>query len=514
MEVERAVDEEDDDPAATADALREVARARPSPLVPGPARGPTSDRGPGRLAVWEHLQAPASAFGKLALDYTVLTLATAIAAVWAVEPRVTTLDAVLIAFFPPTVTFALALKGSYRDDFRAVALDKLGHVLTACSISAVAVLGLHEALFSGLSAGARVLGAWIFAVAFLGCATVVTTVGQRRVRAGGRGAPTLILGSGQVGAHVGQRLLSHPEYGLRPVGYLDVERPGEEHVVAEVPFLGSFQDLEQIVTRHRIEHAIVAFSTMRDRDTVQRIKECEALGVRVTVVPRFFDVVNRRARFEFVGGLPMVRTEPVVASGWRYNLKHVLDRLIAGFLALATMPLFLVIALAVKLSGPGPVLYSQRRVGRDGREFDLLKFRSMRVEPFDFSTFRPGADLAPGGVEGVDRRTTVGRFLRNTSLDELPQLLNVLRGDMSLVGPRPERPEFVLLFRERMPRYQDRLRVKAGITGWAQVHGLRGQTSLTDRIEWDNYYIENWSLLLDLKILVLTLLAILKPQER
>jgi lipopolysaccharide/colanic/teichoic acid biosynthesis glycosyltransferase len=181
---------------------------------------------------------------------------------------------------------------------------------------------------------------------------------------------------------------------------------------------------------------------------------------------------------------------------------------------LATAPLFVVIALAVKLSGPGPVLYSQRRVGRDGREFDLLKFRSMRVEPSDVSTFRPGADIAPGGVEGVDRRTTVGRFLRKTSLDELPQLLNVLRGDMSLVGPRPERPEFVLLFRERMPRYQDRLRVKAGITGWAQVHGLRGQTSLTDRIEWDNHYIENWSLLLDLKILVLTLLAIFKPQER
>jgi len=137
----------------------------------------------------------------------------------------------------------------------------------------------------------------------------------------------------------------------------------------------------------------------------------------------------------------------------------------------------------------------------------------MRVDSPGASSFQPEPDRAPGGVEGVDRRTTVGRFLRKTSLDELPQLLNVLRGDMSLVGPRPERPEYVLLFRERMPRYQDRLRVKAGITGWAQVHGLRGQTSLRDRIEWDNYYIENWSLLLDLKILLPTVLAVLQPSE-
>ncbi|MBA2515377.1 MAG: sugar transferase [Solirubrobacterales bacterium] len=183
-------------------------------------------------------------------------------------------------------------------------------------------------------------------------------------------------------------------------------------------------------------------------------------------------------------------------------------------MTLAAAPLFLVIALAVKLGSPGPVFFSQQRIGRDGREFGLLKFRSMRLDSSDGPSFVPGPDSAPGGVEGADRRTTVGRFLRKTSLDELPQLLNVLRGEMSLVGPRPERPEFVLLFRERMPRYQDRLRVKAGITGWAQVHGLRGQTSLSDRIEWDNYYIENWSLLLDLKVLVLTVFAVITPQEQ
>jgi lipopolysaccharide/colanic/teichoic acid biosynthesis glycosyltransferase len=185
-------------------------------------------------------------------------------------------------------------------------------------------------------------------------------------------------------------------------------------------------------------------------------------------------------------------------------------------------PLIGLIALAVRLSSPGPIMFTQRRVGRDGRIFDFYKFRSMRMAPGDPEDperessaldFLLAGDIAPGGVEGADRRTAVGRLLRGTSLDELPQLLNVLRGDMSLVGPRPERPEFVELFRQDIVRYGDRHRVKSGITGWAQVHGLRGQTSLAERVEWDNYYIANWSLGLDLKILALTVLALFRNAE-
>jgi len=175
-------------------------------------------------------------------------------------------------------------------------------------------------------------------------------------------------------------------------------------------------------------------------------------------------------------------------------------------------PLLLCIAAAVKLTSRGPVLFRQCRVGRDNQEFDLLKFRSMGPPPDD-GGFAPVAGSAPGGVEGLDRRTVVGRFLRRTSLDELPQLLNVARGEMSLVGPRPERPEFVEAFVRDITRYGERHRVKSGITGWAQVHGLRGQTSLSDRIEWDNYYIEHWSWKLDLKILALTVVAVLRPAE-
>jgi lipopolysaccharide/colanic/teichoic acid biosynthesis glycosyltransferase len=185
-------------------------------------------------------------------------------------------------------------------------------------------------------------------------------------------------------------------------------------------------------------------------------------------------------------------------------------------------PVILCAALAVRLSSPGPALFSQRRVGRDGKVFNFYKFRSMRVRPGDSDPdhedltaldFLLGGDTAPGGVEGVDRRTGVGRFLRGTSLDELPQLFNVLKGEMSLVGPRPERPEFVELFRQDIVRYGDRHRVKSGITGWAQVHGLRGQTSLAERVEWDNYYIANWSLGLDLKILAMTFIALFRNAE-
>jgi lipopolysaccharide/colanic/teichoic acid biosynthesis glycosyltransferase len=188
-------------------------------------------------------------------------------------------------------------------------------------------------------------------------------------------------------------------------------------------------------------------------------------------------------------------------------VKHAADRIIAGTLLLILLPILLVLCVTVKLTSPGPVLFRQRRIGRDGRAFDILKFRSMRV-PVAFDGFSPSSGRAPGGVEGVDRRTTIGKVMRRASLDELPQLLNVVKGDMSLVGPRPERPEFVQLFADQVPGYAQRHRVHVGITGLAQVRGLRGQTSIAMRAEADNEYIERWSLLLDVKVLALTVRAV------
>jgi lipopolysaccharide/colanic/teichoic acid biosynthesis glycosyltransferase len=212
---------------------------------------------------------------------------------------------------------------------------------------------------------------------------------------------------------------------------------------------------------------------------------------------------------EHLGGLPLVRMPYSDPSSLRFRAKYAFDRVLAALLLIILAPIFALTAAVVALRMGRPVVFRQRRVGRDGRVFEMLKFRSMQIAEADVPPPAPAPGTAPGGVEGDDRRTRLGTFLRRTSLDELPQLVNVVRGEMSLVGPRPERPEFVPTFASEVHRYGDRHRMKAGITGWAQVNGLRGKTSLEDRVEWDNYYNENWSFGLDLKILLHTFAAVI-----
>jgi lipopolysaccharide/colanic/teichoic acid biosynthesis glycosyltransferase len=227
--------------------------------------------------------------------------------------------------------------------------------------------------------------------------------------------------------------------------------------------------------------------------------------VDVAFVPRFYECVPEHVAVEHLGGLSLLVPRLARPSDWHFRVKYTLDRVFAAGLLLLTLPLTLAATLAVRLTMGRPIFFRQTRIGRDGKPFQMLKFRSMRdpSEADDIPFVLP-EDVGPGGVEGVDRTTRLGRFLRASNLDELPQLINVLRGEMSLVGPRPERPEYVARFGESVYRYGDRHRVKAGITGWAQVNGLRGRTSIPDRAEWDNFYIENFSLWLDLKILLLT----------
>jgi exopolysaccharide biosynthesis polyprenyl glycosylphosphotransferase len=334
------------------------------------------------------------------------------------------------------------------------------------------------------------------------------------------GTPTLIVGAGRVGAQVERRLEEQPELGLRPIGYVDARPPSKELVPGRnAPVLGGPADLPRIVAETGAEHVVLAFLSSRGSDAklVPLVRQCDELGLEVSLVPRLWESMNIRAALEHIGGMPLFRLHSVKPKGWQFALKHALDRVIGGLLILVLSPLLIAVTVAVRVSSPGPIFFRQRRIGRDGRPFDLLKFRSMRIAedpgPRDNVSVLLPEDTAPGGVEGADRRTPMGRLIRRTSIDELPQLFNVLLGEMSIVGPRPERPEFVELFERRIERYDDRHRVKSGITGWAQVHGLRGKTSLSDRIEWDNYYIENWSLWLDFKILLMTITAVLKTAE-
>ena len=232
------------------------------------------------------------------------------------------------------------------------------------------------------------------------------------------------------------------------------------------------------------------------------------------MVPRFYEKVVGHIGIEYLGGIPLLTAQPTNPRSWQFAIKYAADRLVAALLLVIVSPVLLAASIGVWASMGRPIFFRQGRAGLDGRVFEILKLRSMRPPCENgrgAGELPPGT--APGGVEGDDRRTRVGAFLRRTSIDELPQLWNVLRGEMSLVGPRPERPEYVKLFSDQIDRYGERHRVKAGITGWAQVHGLRGQTSLSDRVEWDNYYIENWSLWLDVKILLLTIIAIVRPSQ-
>jgi exopolysaccharide biosynthesis polyprenyl glycosylphosphotransferase len=444
-------------------------------------------------------------------DALMLFLAVGAALIGADAAGVAT-DTLAIWAFPPIVIGLLSLRGMYRPKLRVQMLDEAGHVVGATSVAAMIIIAASS-FTTGNGEHAELLArVWLFGMVYVAGSRVVLGLTQRHARIEGLiGKPTLIVGAGRVGAQVERRLEELPELGLRPVGYVDARPPSKELVPGRnAPVLGGPADLPAIVAQTGAEHVVLAFLSSRGSDAtlVPLVRQCDELGLEVSLVPRLWESMNIRAALEHIGGMPLFRL---------FALKHAVDRVIAALAILVLSPLLIGMTVAVRVSSPGPIFFRQRRIGRDGRPFDLLKFRSMRIAddpgPQDNVSVLLPEDTAPGGVEGADRRTPIGKFIRRTSIDELPQLFNVLLGQMSIVGPRPERPEFVELFERRIDRYDDRHRVKSGITGWAQVHGLRGKTSLSDRIEWDNYYIENWSLWLDFKILLMTITAVLKTAE-
>jgi exopolysaccharide biosynthesis polyprenyl glycosylphosphotransferase len=418
-----------------------------------------------------------------------------------------------LLIFPPLVMLLLLIRGMYERRLRPTILDGVVPIAGSVSIAAMSVIVLQVYVGGTVTVSSVAAHLWATAMLGVGGARIGLLGLQRVARVRGLdGAPTLIVGAGNVGMRLARRLMASPEYGLTPVGFLDAN-PLDGEEIPGIPVLGSPDELDWVAQLTGAEHVVIAFSSEPDERLVDLVRRCEALGLEVSLVPRLFESLNHRATYEPLGGTPLMGLRSVHPKGWQFALKHAFDRLGAALLILLFAPLMAAIALAVRISSPGPVVFRQRRVGRDGTVFDLFKFRSMRMPEPVSEGFQPGADSAPGGVEGTDRRTLIGRFLRRTSLDELPQFFNVLLGDMSLVGPRPERPEFVELFETDIRRYGDRHRVKSGVTGWAQVHGLRGQTSLSDRVEWDNYYIEHWTLGLDFKILAMTMLVVLRPAE-
>jgi exopolysaccharide biosynthesis polyprenyl glycosylphosphotransferase len=416
----------------------------------------------------------------------------------------------------------LVAAGTYLPRLRLQLPAELGRVVGVSAVAMMAVGAGAMLVSNRVGAGDAMVVHWLVASTFLSAGRVSLHGAQRFVRSRSQGSRTLIVGAGLVGHTTAKRLLDDPQLGLDPVGFLDKEPllSDEELTIRglpSLPVLGASWDLEDIVEQHHIEHVVVAFSTAPHAVLLDLVRRCWKLGVDVMVVPRLYEVEGQRLQVSHLGALPLVTLRSRDPRSWQFSVKYGFDRAFAALALVFTAPILGLIALGVLITSGRPLLFRQTRVGRDGRPFDILKFRTMSGRPDEAGQWNgPWADAMAKGTPLVpdayapagDRRTRFGSMLRALSLDELPQLWNVVRGDMSIVGPRPEQLRYVPQFEEAIYRYPDRHRVKSGLTGWAQVHGLRGDTSLVDRIEWDNFYIENWSPWLDLKILLMTVPAL------
>ncbi len=309
----------------------------------------------------------------------------------------------------------------------------------------------------------------------------------------------IIVGDGEVGQMIQQKIQHSPELGYKVVGF--VANDTSRQSVMDVPVLGHVDDLPTVIRQNQVNEVIIGLPDASHQELLSIISLCERDRVSIKIFPDVFQIMATEVNIGHLNGLPLLTIRDVALRGWRLTLKRIVDMAGSSIGLVFLSPLMLLMAFLIKLESRGPVFYVQERMGLDARPFPCIKFRSMRQN----------AEMQTGPVwasKNDPRRTRVGTFIRRFSIDELPQLINVFLGQMSLVGPRPERPVFVEQFRRSIPRYMDRHREKAGLTGWAQVNGLRGDTSIIERTKYDLWYIENWSLWLDFKIILRTLVNI------
>jgi exopolysaccharide biosynthesis polyprenyl glycosylphosphotransferase len=410
----------------------------------------------------------------------------------------------LVAFALLTVVLMHA-KGLYRPRLRLSVLDELPKMLAAEFAAALGVgIGVDRWALSPTTGTFAAMAAAAIVCQFAGRALVYALL--RMARGKGRLAENcLVVGGGAVASQIMDTLRDSRRYGLRPVGFIDddplVECVGSAH------WLGKSDRLRQVVDDEQVAVVIVAFGAGSDAMLVDRMRLDLEPRLTVLVVPRLYEVYVGRGHNDHIGAIPVVRLSRRSPKSLALFAKRLLDIAVSGTALVLCSPILAVAALAVRLeSGPG-VLFRQTRIGRDGTPFSLIKLRSMRPASTDESQ-------TLWNIADDDRVGPAGRLLRKTSLDELPQLWNILRGQMSLVGPRPERPHFVDKFSSTYPSYAHRHRVRSGLTGLAQVNGLRGDTSIADRARYDNYYIDNWSFWLDLKIVAATVREVLAAGGR
>ena len=382
-------------------------------------------------------------------------------------------------------------------------IDEFYMIFGAGSVGSIVAIALISFVYKNTLDYPRlmIIYAWILTILFVTVGRFLHARIQWALQARGVGQTRLVIvGTGDVARMVLQKIRQSPGIGYEAVGFVSDEN-GLESILG-LPVLGHIDGLAEIIAQHEIAEVIVGMPEAPHQKILSIIADCERGRVAVKVFPDVFQIMATEVSIDDLNGLPLLAVRDVALRGWRLTIKRGMDIVISGVLLVFGSPFMLLLALLVKLDSPGPVFYVQQRMGLDGKIFPLIKFRSMP----------PDAEAETGPIRakpGDSRATRLGALMRRFSLDESPQFINVLLGDMSMVGPRPERPEFVNQFKQSIPRYMERHREKAGLTGWAQINGLRGDTSIIERTKYDLWYIENWSILLDLKIMLKTVITIL-----
>lgn len=411
---------------------------------------------------------------------------------------------VVVAFAGATVVGGLSL-GMYSRFRTAGPVDRVARSAGMVTIGALlAVSATFFVVTDRLEPVRNVMPiAWPLGIVFVAMGRSLLATLLRLLAQRGLGVQrVLVIGAGAEGREVGERLIRDPSRRYQLVGFLDDFESSVSMGERSLPVLGTSGALPDLIAEHEIDKVVVAIPSLSHDDLLAILADAEASYADVWLLPDLFQLMVSPVIEGGVRGLPLIAVNEVRLRGLSRFTKRTLDLVVASIVLVLASPPMLLIALIVKLDSKGPAFYVQTRVGRDGRPFPIVKFRTMVSGADEYGRTWTVAD--------DPRQTRIGRFLRRYWIDELPQLLNVIRGDMSLVGPRPEQPGYVARFRGEFSRYMVRHRERAGVTGWAQVNGMRGDSSIAERTRYDLYYVENWSLLFDLRILLRTLLIVIR----
>ncbi|GIK43335.1 MAG: undecaprenyl-phosphate glucose phosphotransferase [Chloroflexota bacterium] len=381
-------------------------------------------------------------------------------------------------------------------------VDQFYSIFGAASVGMIISIALISFFFKNTLDYPRLMMVyvWMLTIIFTSLGRAIQSRVQLSLQARNWGEErVLIIGTGEVGRMVMQKIKRTPGLGYRVIGFVDDE--AKVRAVQDCPVLGNTDAIPDLILSQKINEVIIAMPEASHQEILKIASKCDRGRVTIKVFPDVFQIMATEVSIGDLGGLPLLTMRDVALRGWRLTVKRIIDMAGSAVTLVILSPIMMLLAVLIKLDSAGPVFYTQERMGLDGKRFMMLKFRSMRAN----------AEEETGPIWATvndNRRTRLGTFIRRFSIDEFPQFINVLLGDMSLVGPRPERPIFVEQFKQSIPRYMDRHREKAGITGWAQINGLRGDTSIIERTKYDLWYIENWSVALDLRIMIRTVLNI------